>query len=1444
MSTDTLKDFVEARLRAYDPLIDLTPGSPAEEQVVIPIVSRFQPDPLEMDVETFITARLNQELPDVNTAEGTGVKDLLVKPDQILIDPILREIQLIKQGQSLANPELLADAEADALIANYFITRNLGGLSRGRARLYFNAPVAINITIGNVCYTADGHRYLPTTLQSISAEAMLFNSSGNLYYFDINVTAESAGVDYNIAPGFIVGITNLSVAVRVTNLSAFTGGLVSEATGDLVARAQQSITERSLVVPRGTIARLQDQFNDMTQIQVIGAGDPEMQRDLVTGGDLGPVLLTGSDGLAVDDGLGGTTTTKFRTAFGDFTSAFPLGAVTTGYLQVNMIAQGGDGQVNTSYLTEFVSPLAKFTSTDIGSVLVLVKASHAANMGMFKISGMGTHANSVFLQTLSLATWAGVVETGISWVLLRGQAEYPIEEVLSNQELRVTGAMPVSPSPVSWTLRKKELTISNIPGGIVFGDQANTMPSNEVHIGGCTDFYVRGAGTSALVQEIPNIVDEAPLVSSETGTVEAAAPLYLFDTNVDFVAMGVRPGMYLHVKASQVTSPSNMGTYTIARVGVGPDGLIGGTWSGHYIQLQKAVPFPNTTSNDVVVYVIQASVNVDLVAPKNIRGAGDTGTTVQLSNVFTTTDSIDFQAIGVAAGDVLRILDGADVGDYAVTAVAGTGNTDLILSRTTLHSTVGVRWEVFLALTGITLPLVKIDTVDLLDGGHSPTGVTIPYADPVDARSTAFVNNGHGTKLTVTDVRVGIIGTVDLALATYPLATSTLVVSVGSSTYTVALTGAVNAVDVVNKINAVVPSLARTIQAPGSTGGTALYLSLGSSDQYVSVVANVPTVGLVLGDSSDQVISPDAHIVWTDSSYDLQAGSDVVTITAGEDVGSFYLSSVQSNRLEAIGFDEKAKTIRFLTPCLGVSLSIGSRSLGKARVYFLEPTSFEVTGSYRPALNAALASSSAALLPGESLGAYEDSFSYFTLQGTGQRFIPDPALSYTVLPKAGVKIPNNLTLSGDPYPFSSTYRLATSEQSPSGDLGKGSRDASYDFLSLGLAVGDLIDITYQPIQGTTNVTSTYASFATRTLTLKVDGKVTTFTFTAPASVQEIADQINTAVGSTIAFIETIVAANYIRLEADVSIVVVSGTALTLMGMGTGLTPTDNKSYAADYGPYRVFALSSMQVGHEANPNQIMLVDRNGNSPIGPPALYSKQAHHFVVRRAGVQRIHSTAMAKNIENGLYYMDVELLSEGSGDVWNIPEGQVLTITGHKSDGYRLIVVDPNLSYSTQEQVSMQISNTILAVGQSDDQSAATNLSSTNIQVNYQQSPLVASIQSFAAAELDRVLTASILVRHLQPAYVNFVMNYSGGSSADVVTADVDAYLIGLSPNDRVESSAIQKTATMRGATFVTSPITLFAVTYDENRKIIVDRSTNYVTHSRLSTFFSGTIAITQS
>jgi hypothetical protein len=755
--------------------------------------------------------------------------------------------------------------------------------------------------------------------------------------------------------------------------------------------------------------------------------------------------------------------------------------------------------------------------------------------------------------------------------------------------------------------------------------------------------------------------------------------------------------------------------------------------------------------------------------------------------------------------------------------------------------------------------MIKIDSVSLLDSSGSPTGSIIPRADPVDARSTTFSNAGNGVKLSITDGILGIVGQVDLNTLAYPLAPCSIDVVWTSSTGTqsahVVLNGCANPSAVLQVINTATPHLAGTLS--GDNGER--YLTLRSSDSWVRIITTAGvSLGLTGGEDNRQIRhAADLAFPWEDSEYDLRPALDVVSVTSGLNVGNYYLVVIDdvNHRIMVTGFDETTGTVRFLQPDMGVELSVGSRSTGTARVYFLDPTSFEVHGAYRPALKStstcpANAAAVGTSINGGPIAEGEPAVTRFTamINGVGLGFVPDPALKHTLIPEAGNTVmPNNLTITSGPH---SGY--ATSEVFAS-TLGYDSRSPVLDFVAMGVQVGDLIQITYQPLQGTVDIGALLAvtpnALVNSTLILKVDDKKTTITFSVNAtSTDVVASEINKAVGVDVAFITNCSSSQYLMLEAEVPIVILStGTANSILGFTPppGQTTVNNESFFHQnhtQGLYKV-------VGLNANPYdptrgfQIEIQDTDGNPPSIPTTGYHEQANHFQVLRQGVQRISSTEMSKQVESGLHYVDIELISDGSGDLWNIPKDLVFIVTGHTSDGYRLVVADTNLSYSIEEQLSMVLTPSMLEVGATDSVENMIQLAGRNIQIEYEQAGIVADIQSFASSDLDRVLTASILVRHLFPTYINFDMNYIGGSSSDVVTADVLAYLDALTPNERVESSSIQDKAMRRGALSVTNPITLLAVAHDEARRISVDRSYDSVSKGKLSTFFEGSINIKQ-
>lgn len=280
---DTLRLFIQERIREWDPSLDTSSGSEIDSTVIQPLIERLAPDPYNVPIRDFIVGRLTAEFPDLIVQDGEPIDDYAVKVMQILLEPFRRQIQQISNNQSFAQSQTLSDTEADNLGANFFQTRKVGGYAVGPARLYFTAPQYFIASPNNLISTGGGLQFVPVESQAITLDDMLFNTEDNLYYFDIIVRAEKQGTEYNIGENALTSISGAPAVVKVTNKVAFEEGKTRESTEEFIARVEQSLTEKSLVTKRGILARLPEVFDTIRLIGVIGFGDAEMMRDIVEG---------------------------------------------------------------------------------------------------------------------------------------------------------------------------------------------------------------------------------------------------------------------------------------------------------------------------------------------------------------------------------------------------------------------------------------------------------------------------------------------------------------------------------------------------------------------------------------------------------------------------------------------------------------------------------------------------------------------------------------------------------------------------------------------------------------------------------------------------------------------------------------------------------------------------------------------------------------------------------------------------------------------------------------------------------------------------------------------------------------------------------------------------------------------------------------------------------
>lgn len=1311
MAVSDLEAFIRERLGIYDSSLDTSVGSPLDTQVVQPILRRLGADPFTVDFVQFAQDRLAQEFPDMATKDGDAITDLLIKPAMVLMDPVIRENVRIKNAQSFRDPEILTIDEASALGANLFAQISTGDKARGQARIYFAAPQQASISPANFLSSRSGLHFYPTSVQSIRSDEMIFNVEGSLYYFDVNVEAEGPGDAYNIGPDELVSIANITAAVRVTNKRRFRFGIPAETAPEFIGRAEQELSEKSLVTQRGAIAKLTTAFSEISNVAVVGFSDPEMQRDVVRGGGLGGILASGFLMHPISDGESAACTRRL--------------------------------QVDISESVDFLTTVGK-----AGRVEGFVLTVYGGLSGVPQIRDLRVRA-VVDARTLDLEDQ--VVVYSLS-------ADLP------------------------WTLRKSELTLSGIPGGIVFPssvDGLSHVPDDQVHIGGAADYFVRATDFDANVLVLDAVVDDAPLLLGAEAFFPGGSIIRLGDyvLNTDYASndetfrkleRAADKGFSL-----QVLEGPAAGSYRVTGVT---------HVAAQSVQLQVD-PAPTTPPGNFRWRLLD-TLEVDLISPKETKISGADLRTIQGLDEVQTLSGIDFQSYGVGPGDVLKIENGPDAGEFVVEQVLTPLFQKIRVDRPLTATSANLKFSVYRANSegGISLPLVRFTSVELLDPSGQATGTKVPYANPIDVRTVNLANVAHGLKEDLTDVRLGMVSPKltsgvnlsGLVLRVLWQSWDPLVLSTTVTTVTFSGANPLSAATIVSQINTafgmrvasvvdtnrvgILPFGKRVWSVP--TGGdTATAVLFGSDDQY--------STADVRSSAIDNLVDR-----WGTVSPAIDPNYDVVEVLDGYQIGFYDQLSLPYGDKSALVPGNAA----FL-PEVDLHVRVGSRSLGVARCFFLEPTSIEF-----------------------------DANALFTAElsnGSVLSFLPDAALSYQIIPA----LPNDLV------PKDGSFATMTQTlTSPSGD-----------FFRQGVLVGDKLEITYQPVEGTQTLLDPVPSLAHTTIVLSVGGGVdkTIIYVTddpgigaANVTRKGVADQINKQVGQKIC---SITGSNTLEFDADVSVIIrKTGTANTILGFST-VTDTDNSSDIR--GTYTIAAMTA---------TTLTTVEA-----VSPSGTYTRQ--HFKVMRPRLQRIVSTQMSTQLDAaGLYYCDVEIVSQGTGDRYNLPAGVELRAAGFSSDGYWISTEDPNLTFSTAERPVLHLSRSILEVGVSDSPVNATQISGQNLQISYERSSLVSSVQSFVSAEEERVLCESPLARHLIPYFVRFDLSYVGGSKEDTVLPDLEKFIQELAPQDYLRVSDVSKIVQNRGALSVENPINLIAVVHNFDRSVVVERSQDKINTGKLAAF----------
>lgn len=246
--------------------------------------------------ELFCQQFLEGKFPDVDFRQGTGVRDMVIRPSAILLASINKAVTTYFSNMSIKDiTDSTPEEMADKILSNYFIERKQGTNTIIKARLYFafpgNMPANVQIPSNSYFSTDNERKYYPKASLILSPPVdvklpniiyLQFDSAEELWYADVDLQAEKPDLTYDLDTGDLIYFTIFNpyfIKGEILYLSA--NAVVKETNVQMIERSYSAISTRNLINDPSITSRLNDVFNFIKSIRVVGMGDTDMYRDRV-----------------------------------------------------------------------------------------------------------------------------------------------------------------------------------------------------------------------------------------------------------------------------------------------------------------------------------------------------------------------------------------------------------------------------------------------------------------------------------------------------------------------------------------------------------------------------------------------------------------------------------------------------------------------------------------------------------------------------------------------------------------------------------------------------------------------------------------------------------------------------------------------------------------------------------------------------------------------------------------------------------------------------------------------------------------------------------------------------------------------------------------------------------------------------------------------------------
>lgn len=241
------------------------------------------PDRYALPVASFLRQLLKERYPQFPAGQGSAFGDVLVMPASFIFQQFRDELNVLKRNMSILNYQTMLEEEMDRLAANFFVERREGERAFGTVRVFFDDVQPVSIDQSAVFFDDDNHRYNPISSVTLTAEELQLNEIPDTgeYYADVAVVAQDVGEQYSASAEQVNQFANIQGATRCLNQLAFSTAKADDTNTDVVISIKDSITNNDLVKSRAISKELRANFDSVRSVQVIGAGDVDMSRDVI-----------------------------------------------------------------------------------------------------------------------------------------------------------------------------------------------------------------------------------------------------------------------------------------------------------------------------------------------------------------------------------------------------------------------------------------------------------------------------------------------------------------------------------------------------------------------------------------------------------------------------------------------------------------------------------------------------------------------------------------------------------------------------------------------------------------------------------------------------------------------------------------------------------------------------------------------------------------------------------------------------------------------------------------------------------------------------------------------------------------------------------------------------------------------------------------------------------